>query len=238
VSQRDAVYLQDKGKRTVFDKEYVSQKSKNEIGIYDELYINVSSLDEGKLNFFNSQLPSTSGGSRSPAELSLVAYRVDGDGAVELPILGKIRVAGLTIDEATKMIRQELVNYLNSPTVRISFVNRNVTVLGYVRNPGRYYYAGEYISVFQALGMAGDMTDFANRKNVVVIREINNKITKCRMNLTDKNILESPYYYLDSNDIVYVEPMDKRKWGVGTFPFALILSSLTTFVLVANYLDN
>jgi len=238
VSQKKALYIQDQAKQNVFDKEYVGKKEKNVIEVFDEIYISVTSLDEGNLNFFNNQLGNNTASARSPAELSLISYRVDGDGNIDLPILGKIRVVGLTIDEATKMVRQELVNYLNSPSVRMTFVNRNVTVLGYVRSPGRYYYAGEYINIFQALGLAGDATEFANRKNIVVVREINSKITKNRIDLTSKDVMESPFYYLDSNDIVYVEPLKQRKWGIETFPYAIILSTITAAVLVADYIKN
>jgi polysaccharide export outer membrane protein len=236
VSQKKALYIQDQAKQNVFDKEYVGKKAENIIEVYDEIYISVTSLDENKLNFFNNQMGNSTAGARSPAELSLIAYRVDSEGNIDLPILGKIRVVGLTMDEATKMVRQELLNYLNSPSVRMMFVNRNVTVIGYVRSPGRYYYAGEYINVFQAMGLAGDATEFANRKTVVVIREVNNKITKNRIDLTSKNVMESPYYYLDSNDIVYVEPLEQRKWGIETFPYAIILSTITAAVLVADFI--
>ncbi len=236
VPQKEVIYVQDRQKDMAFEMEYANLKRKNKIEVFDELYIQVNSFDAGNLNFMNSSLSGTS--ARSAAELSLISYRVDEDGYIDLPVLGRIKVIGLTIEESANLIRKELESYLNSPSVKISFVNRSITVLGYVRQAGRYYYTGEYINVFQALGLAGDIQEFGNRKEVVVIREENNKITKHRISLTDKEIFKSPYYYLDSNDIVYVEPLKRRHWGMETFPYALILSSITTFLLVANYIKK
>jgi polysaccharide export outer membrane protein len=142
------------------------------------------------------------------------------------------------VDEVASLVQGQLVDYLYSPSVRVSFVNKNVTILGLVASPGRYFYSGEYINIFQALGLAGDIDVYGNRKEVVVIREENGRITKHLVDLTDKNLFHNDLYYLRSNDVVYVEPLSRRNWGIEQVPFSLLLSSATTFILILDYLSN
>lgn len=216
---------------------YQNKAGKMVIKAYDQLYIQVTSFDDGKINFMSNDA-NRYGGGRSEADLAMVSYAVDALGNIQLPIIGKFSVAGLNADEASEKIRLELEQYLNAPTVKVSFVNKNITILGSVTNPGRYFYASENLNIFQALGMAGDITIYGNRKYAVVVREENNKVTKKRIDLTNVELLGDNDFYLKANDVVYIEPLERRKWGIDTFPWALVLSSITTFILVANYIKN
>jgi polysaccharide export outer membrane protein len=234
---RDQIYVQDK-EALYLEEEFANPKSDNVIKAFDELYIQVNSFDEQSINFMDIRSGSLSSGARSAADISLISYKVDESGFVELPILGKINLKGLKEEQAAELIRTELESYLNSPSVKVKFVNKRITVIGAVNNPGLYFYTQEYINVFEALGLAQDISLSGNRKNVVIIRENNNIVTKHRINLTDKNIFSSDYYYLSSNDIVYVEPHRRTVWGIETFPYALILSTISTFILVSNYIQN
>ncbi|MFW6203242.1 MAG: polysaccharide biosynthesis/export family protein, partial [Marinilabilia sp.] len=143
--------------------------------------------------------------------------------------------AGKTLEEAASEISEELESYLYSPTVKLSFVNKNVTVLGMVESPGRYFFPGENINIFQALGMAGDVGEYGNRKDVVVLRENNGRITKNVVDLTDKEIFTSDFYYLKSEDVIYVEPLNRRIWGIDEVPFSMILSAATTSLLIVDF---
>ncbi len=236
VPLKDQIYVQDGQEKLFMQEEFTNPKGENVIKVFDELYIQVNSFDEQGINFMD--VRSNTGGSRTSAEISLISYKVDKDGFVELPILGKVKVLGLLEDEAAEHIRTELESYLTSPSVKVKFVNKRITVIGAVNQPGNYFYTQEYINIFEAVAFAGDISITGNRRKVVVIRENNNKITKNRIDLTDKDLFSSDLYYLSSNDIVYVEPHKRTKWGIETFPYALILSTVSTFILVSNYIQN
>jgi polysaccharide export outer membrane protein len=132
------------------------------------------------------------------------------------------------------MIKDSLTNILSQPLVSVKLVNRYISVLGQVRIPGHFPYAQEKLTIYDAIGLAGDMTTYANRKEVVLARNENGKNVVVRIDLTQPEILESNYYYLRPNDMIYVKPMKKRLWGMEQFPYALILSTITTGLLLYN----
>lgn len=236
VPQKDVVYVQGDADDKYMDIEHSSPDEKTTIEPYDEIYIEIFSLDQDEVNFLNRRQGITN--TAGPEGFSLIAHRVDEFGRINLPVIGKIKLSGYTLDEASDLLETELAGYLNSPSVKLNFVNKNIAVMGYVARPGRYYYSTDKISIFQALSMAGDIQEFGNRKNVCVIRNVEDKITKQYINLTNEELFTSPYYYLRSNDIVYVEPLKRRWWGLDTFPYALVLSSITTFILVLDYVNR
>ncbi len=233
VPQRDAIYLQKKDSDSALIS-FKNVKPENTINVFDQIYIQVSSFDEGNINFMSND-PNRYGGGRTEADLAMVSYTVDNQGNVKLPILGKTKIDGLTTYQASEKIRKELESYLNTPSVKVSFVNKSVTILGSVNNPGRYFYASEHLSVFQALGLAGDISEYGNRKEVVIVRDKNDEVIYKRVNLTDRELLSQSNLYVQPDDVVYVEPLKRRHWGFQSFPWTLVLSSITTFILVANY---
>ncbi len=235
VPQRDTVYLQSNEAASAGDKVFDNIKKENTIQVFDQIYVQVSSFDDGNINFMSND-QNRYGGGRSEADLAMVSYTVDQEGAIKLPILGKTIISGLTTEAAAEKVRSELDSYLNTPSVKITFVNKSITILGSVNSPGRYFYASEYLSVFQALGMAGDISEYGNRKEVVLVRDIDNKIVHKRINLTNIELLASENMYIQPGDVLYVEPLKRRHWGFNAFPWSIVLSSVTTFVLVANYL--
>ena len=160
-------------------------------------------------------------------------YLVDKEGYVDFPVLGKLQVDGISRNELADMLKEKLSGYLKNPIVTIQFLNFKVTVLGEVRNPGSYKVNSERISILDALGMAGDLQINAKRKNVLVMREDGNEKVFSRVDLTSSELLHSPFFYLQQNDVVYVEPSRGRIVGgnAGTF-LPYILSSVSTFVAV------
>jgi len=196
----------------------------------DELYLRVSSFDE-ETNFFSQSRDDIIG----RTDVTLISYTVNESGDLRLPYIGTIKVANLTLDEAADTIKQALDGYLNVPSVVLKFVNKHITVLGEVTRPGRYPFADVSLSIFQALGLAGDITYYGNRNNVMLIREENKVITRNYIDLTDESLFGSYFYYVKPNDVLYVEPLKRRRWGFQDFPFELILSSITTFLLILNY---
>ncbi len=236
VSQKESIYLQD-AKKDSGDKSFSNIKSVNTIRVFDQIYIQVSSFDDGNINFMSND-PNRYGGGRTEADLAMVSYTVNKDGEVKLPIVGASKVVGLTTDQAAEEIRKQLENYLNTPSIKVTFVNKSITVLGSVSHPGRYFYASEYLNVFQALGMAGDITEYGNRKEVVIVRDVNNEVVRKRVNLTELALLGQDELYIQADDVLYIEPLKRRQWGFEAFPWALVLSSITTIVLVANYVGK
>jgi polysaccharide export outer membrane protein len=150
--------------------------------------------------------PSPSGSSQTVPGI----VQVDKDGNISIPILGTIKVAGMSTSDAKTVILKLAEKYFKEPDVQIRFVNFTITVMGEVQRPATFTVPSEKISILDALGMAGDLTIYGRRDNVLLIRENNGVKELARLNLNNTDILKSPYFYLRQNDVVYVEP-NKQK---------------------------
>jgi len=163
-------------------------------------------------------------------------YTVDEKGEITLPMLGKVHIAGLTRIQAIEKLRIELSQYIKDPGVNINFNNFRISVLGEVARPGSFIMPTERVTVLEALGMAGDLTIRGIRENVLLIREINGQKTIHRLDLTQQNTLNSPYYYLAQNDVIYVEPnkaqINNSKLGANTNIIISIAGLLITVISV------
>jgi len=203
---------------------------------FDELYIEISSLDEAAATVFTSSASQqfSSQGSIQPYGASLVSYTVDKTGQLLLPLIGQIQVKDKTIPQAIEIIKDSLYNILNQPIVKMKLVNRFVSVLGEVRNPGHFAYSQEKLTIFDALGIAGDINEYGNRREVLLARNENGKNARIILDLTNPDILSSKYYIIKPNDLVYVKPLRKKFWGMREFPFAITLSAISTAILLYN----
>jgi polysaccharide export outer membrane protein len=182
----------------------------------DILSITIQTIDNDVTNLLNSNasvnnvnatMPvlsssNTTGG--TPQNVS--GYLVNKDGNVELPFVGKIHVAGLTTSEARDLLTTEVNKYFNDAIVTVRYTNFKITVLGEVLKPSTYVVPNEKISIFDALGMAGDITIYGQKENVLLVRDTLNDKKLIRLNLNNKDIVSSPYFYIQSNDILYVQP--------------------------------
>lgn len=155
-------------------------------------------------------------------------YLVDINGEISFPVIGKLKVAGLKKSEAVDLITSKLSSYLKDPIVTIQFLNYKVTVLGEVNRPGSYTINNERVSILEALGLAGDMTVYGKRDNVLLIREADGKKQFVRLNLNSLNPLSSPYYYLQQNDVIYVEPNATKLRSAASLNVSLWLSAVST----------
>jgi polysaccharide biosynthesis/export protein len=175
----------------------------------DLLSITVMGLDPEAVVPFNLPItqvfPNNVGGYQQGAPTP-PGYLIDGDGNIDFPVLGKIKMEGLSRMAATELLKEKLKAYVNMPSVNIRILNYKVTVLGEVRNPGTFTIPNERVTVLEALGIAGDLQITGVRQTVLVIRDNNGKKTETRIDLTAKDVFTSPVYYLQQNDIVYVEP--------------------------------
>ncbi len=179
----------------------------------DELGIYVSSLNPAATIYYN--MPVSDQTVRGEQQVSAVprlqTYIVDSKGDINFPVLGRIHVKGMTTEELAAYLAGRIGEDVVDPTVRVELMNFNINVMGEVRQPGRIKVQNERVSILDALAMAGDMTEYGRRENVVLIREENGKRTVHRLNLNDVSVLDSPYFYLCQNDVVYVEPNDIRQ---------------------------
>jgi polysaccharide export outer membrane protein len=169
---------------------------------------------------------------------ALVGYLVNANGEIKLPIIGSLKVAGLNRMEVTSLIEGKLKEYIKNPVVNIQIQNYKVTVLGDVRNPGTFKIPNERMTILEAIGLAGDLRMTGNRRNVLVLRDVNGLKTEYRLDLTSKTVFSSPAYYLTQNDVVYVEPnttaqSESTLWR-STGPIFISLTSLivTTITLI------
>ncbi len=198
-SKKDVVYFQDIGDfETLVKKSTLTPKFK----VDDLVSIHVSTLDNEASAPFNLFKGASEGGIR-PEQ---VDYLVDKEGEIDFPVIGKIKIAGLSPEEVRQLLRTKLSDYLKNPIINIRLRNFTVTVLGEVHRPGTYTVNGEQITILEALGLAGDMTIKGKRDNVMVIRNFDGTEVATRIDLLDKEAFDSPVFYLTQNDVVYVEP--------------------------------
>ncbi len=192
---------------------------------YDDiLSISISTLDiqsNVALNMPSASMSSSSGasalmggsGASSAASLPLsssATYRVNSKGEIDLPLIGKLHVGGLTTKSVKDTIQIKLSEFYKIPTVDVRFANFRITVLGEVQRPGTYSIPNEKITIFDALGLSGDLTIFGKRENILIIRDSGDKKNMVRLDLKTKSIVSSSYFYLKQNDVIYVEPTQAK----------------------------
>jgi polysaccharide export outer membrane protein len=231
VTQRDLEYFRNGDKTVKSYKEFDVPNYK--VKPNDELYIQIYSLDDPTANMYNtaSNQQTSNTMSTTPYGASLISYVINKEGYLQLPIIGSIYVKDKTTSEISLILTDSLVHVLSQPVVTVKLVNRFVSVLGEVRVPGHYAYSQEKLSVIDALGIAGDITIYGNRKSVILTRNEKGQNYIVNLDLTDQKILASEYYFIRPNDIIYVKPLKKRFWGMNEFPFAIILSALSVTLL-------
>ncbi|AEL24554.1 polysaccharide biosynthesis/export family protein [Cyclobacterium marinum] len=174
--------------------------------------------NDSQNRMMNQQLPTNEG------------YLVDKNGQINFPVLGKIEIAGFTREEATIKMTELLEEYVKDPIINIQYLNFKITVIGEVANPNTFTLATDRISILEALGLAGDMTQYGKRENVLLIRDQDGVRKAVRLNLNDKSILNSPYFMLQQNDVLYVEPDKIKSVQASTNQRSLtILSILVSF---------
>lgn len=232
-SRKSMVYLQPDS--TVINTVY--QQYIPKIQPQDILTIAVTAADPKAVAAFNPVSTMTPTNMTQQVDLALrPTYTVDDNGDIILPMLGKIHIAGLTRLEAIEKIRSELTIYINDPGVNMNFNNFRISVLGEVARPGAFIMPTERVTVLDALGMAGDMTIRGVRNNVMLIREIDGQKTMHRLDMTKQETLNSPYYYLVQNDVIYVEPnkaqINNSKLGANSNIIISVASLLITVISV------
>jgi polysaccharide export outer membrane protein len=238
VTQRDVEYLQTKSIASLsFHEPVVADYT---LKPNDELYIQISSLDDPSLTVFSGLGGQQAyyAGTIEPYGASLISYAIDKDGFLNLPVIGRVQVTDKTTSQVSELLKESLTNVLNQPVVTVKLVNRYVTVLGEVLRPGHYVCAKEKITIFEAIGLAGDITDYGNRREIMLTRNIGGQNIIVFLDLSEPSLLESPFYYLRPNDVVYIKPLARKFWGLRQFPYAVVISTLTTAILLYSVIQR
>ena len=205
----------------------------------DILAITVSSLNPEASAVFNlGNTSSVQGGGSAAVDPKLTSngFMVDQNGAIQLPLIGNVKIEGLSTTEARELIQSKLISYLKEPVVSLRLINFKVSVLGDVGKPGVYPIQNERVSVNEALSMAGDLTITAVRNNVLLVRENQGKRQYIRLNMQSKDLFNSPYYYLQNNDVLYIQPGNAKYASVDSSyrNVSIVLSALSVIALLIS----
>ncbi|MBQ3659532.1 MAG: polysaccharide biosynthesis/export family protein [Bacteroidales bacterium] len=238
-SQKDILYFQDIDEATI---EKISKDYEPVIKRDDVLRIIVSGPEKSVVMPYNLTLTDASKGSTtlSNPTTSVLPYQVDNEGYITFPNIGRIFVLGMTRKELVDYLTKVIGKDVEAPIVYVAFENFKVTVLGEVRNPGTFNVASERLTLLQALGMAGDLTLTAQRKGLILIREVDGKQTHFKFDLTDSQILSSPFFYLQQNDVIYVPASPSRVAAANTNTgiWSVLLSTITTLITIITFSYN
>ncbi|NPD44183.1 polysaccharide biosynthesis/export family protein [Lentimicrobium sp. S6] len=239
IPQKKIKYMQptheDSTNRTAFA---TPAYQKYHLGIGDNLYIKVRSLDAKSNDFFNNMgSNSNSNSGYNDASIYLNSYNVDQEGNIIFPFVGPINVIGLTLNQTQEKIAGILNEYLKETTIIVKLVNFNITFVGEIKKPGEYKIYQDNISIFEAVALAGDITDYGNRNEVKLMRKTDDGTALHILDLTREDILESPYFYLKPNDVIYIEPLKGKQFAFSTFPYALLFSTITTLIVLLTFIQ-
>ena len=237
VTQKQVKYLQQKQKEDTTRTYHNNKTLDYKIQPHDNLYIRIFGLNEKSFIFFNKQSGITSNEASIQTEIGLYldSYVVNDSGYIDFPLIGKIFVKDMRVDQTKNMIQALVNEYLNDVTVTVKLVNFTVTLLGEVKKPGKFQVYKDKINIFEAISFAGDLTDFANRGQVALVRQTKEGSRVIYFDLNSIEILHSEYYFLEPNDIVYFAPLGIKRWGTETFPWAIVFGAITTALLLINY---
>lgn len=205
-SRQNIVYYQNIDNMT-------SQQNENsyEVKIQpDDLLMIIVSAEDPEIaapfNLMSISIPSSNKSDAAVGQQTMQSYLVDHDGMIDFPVLGKLEVGGLTRSQVLKTLKEKIGVYIKSPIINLRIMNFKISLQGEVNFPGTYPVASERITLIESLSMAKDLTIYGKRNNILVIREINGVKTYNRIDITKSDFINSPFYYLAQNDVIYVEP--------------------------------
>ncbi len=236
-STKDIRMFQDLHKKNTISNNS-TPPPKHIIKPYDNLYVSILTLDPNVNILFNpSGGGETSAGNTqymygTPASQYINGYRVNREGLITLPILGEIQLTDLSLNEAEEKIKTKAKEYLKEPSVHIKLLNYKVDILGEVNSPNNYYNYEETLNIFEAIGLASGITLYADLKNVIINREIDNKTYTYKVDLTNSDIYKSEVFYLQPNDMVYIPPTKLKSRNTDNSTISILLTTITTALAV------
>lgn len=237
VSRKDTTYFYESDELSIPAHISMEQSAKSFLTIQpnDELTITVSAIEQEAALPFNPPVVSSGSATGGAVNMNggsqLQTYLVDQHGNIEFPVLGTIYVRGLTRVALAEKLKGMIAAYVTNPIVNVKLSNFQVSVLGAVQRPGTYTISNEYLTIPKALGLAGDMQIYGRRDNVLVMREENGKVTKAYLDLTDNSVIDSEYYYLKQNDVLYVELNDSQRQAGSLNPNSGLFISVASVLI-------
>jgi polysaccharide export outer membrane protein len=235
VSQRRLPYLQDAAYSATTPVAVPNARPAYLVEVSDVIAIRVQSVQPEFNDLFN--IGDARGMLNSdPGAMFLSGYSVSEAGEIILPTVGRLKVAGLTVEGVQALVQQRVASYVRGANVVVRLISFKLTVLGEVRSPGRYYVYNAQATVLEGLGLAGDLTEFGNRQKVKLIRQTPTGSQVVLLDLTDAGLLRSPYYYLQPNDALYVEPLPARTNRANANNLGIIFSAISAIVLLLSYI--
>ncbi len=240
--QKNLVYLQDKPGEAV---DYDTLPAPYRLQQGDMVYVDIQSFNIESDEFIpersNNRLGGAGGGGSAigDPQLYITSYAINDTGYVHLPVLGAMKLSGLTINEANNIFQERVNKYLKGATGQLRLVNFKISLLGEVVQPGTYYVFQPQVNVLELISAAGDMTPYGNRQEVLVVRNIGGQEITVSLDLTNRTVLQSPYFYLQPGDIVYVQPNRLAKTaGFSTIPWGTIFSAVSSTILIINFVNQ
>jgi len=237
-SHRQLVYLKeadDLHAENFFEK----NRPEYRIQTRDILYVKIYSLNEEMSNLINQTMGSYQQNLfQNETSLFINGYAVSDSGYIEIPVLGRIPIAGKRMDEAIAAIRSQAARFLKDATVIVKLISFKISVIGEVTRPGTYNNFNNQLNVLEAISLAGDITDYGNRQKVHVLRPEANGTKTFHLDLTDRNILTSDGFYLLPDDVIYVEPIRSKSFRINIPTASLALTSISTLILVLNFVNK
>ena len=202
----------------------------------DNLYIKaINIIDEKSSDVLNADGGRGSSNTMSgEASIYFNSFNVNKDGYIDYPLTGMVEVKNLTVEQAKDKLQNELSKYVKETALMVKLASFNLTIIGEVKAPGKYKVYQSEIGIFDALAMAGNVTDFAKNNAVKIVRRTDDGSEIVTVNIGNADILSSPYYYLKPNDIIYVEPMKFKQWGFTTFPYSTVLSIISLALTIVT----
>ena len=225
-TKKEIIYFQDS---EALDQTDIQKAFEPLIEPNDILHISLSSFDETLVSPFNKERIAEN--AVNAQSLSLQGYLVSSEGTINFPVLGAISVGGKTRSEIEQLLKTKLADYVTDVVVDVRILNFKITVLGEVSNPGVYTIQNERITLPEAIGLAGDLTEDGDRNNIVIIREEDGKRVVSNIDITQTDFFGSPFFFLKQNDVVYVEPSLRGVKKSGFIPDVPALLSLFTVIL-------
>jgi len=235
-SHRQLVYLKNVDSVSA-ESFYPKNRPEYRIQTRDIMYVKIYSLNEDMSSLINQTIGSYQQNLfQNETSLFINGYAVSDSGNIEIPILGKVLVAGKTMDEAITAIRNRADQYLKDATVIVKLISFKISVIGEVNRPGTYNNFNNQLTVLEAISMAGDITDYGNRRKVLVLRPTADGTGSFRLDLTNSRILSSDGFFLLPNDIIYVEPIKNKSFRMNMPAISLAFTSISTLILILNFL--
>lgn len=208
----------------------------------DILYVKITTMNVEVNEILNPVLSNASTMFRDEGSMYIYGYTVSDSGTIELPMIGEVYVFNQTIEQVKRNIKSRALEYLKDPFINIRLLTFKYTVIGEVNIPGTYTNFNNQLTVLEAIGRAGDITDHGDRKKVLVLRPTREGTFSYRINLQDKQLLQSEGYFLLPNDIVIVEPVKTKIFQLNvpvyTLIFSTTISAISTTLLLINYFSN